>query len=108
MLWTSAYSLSLTRAVAGYISSVSCSDFWLTSKSGGNVGYDRPTQVGRAMKELGVQMIPSYAPQSRGRSLTACPRHLLSGLLTPPTILKDGEFDLKLTPVHIQVRTWLR
>ena len=28
----------------------------------------RLTQVGRAMKELGVQMIPAYSPQARGRS----------------------------------------
>jgi hypothetical protein len=35
--------------------------FWLTPKSGGKVDYERPTQVGRAMKELGVQMIPSYS-----------------------------------------------
>ncbi len=42
--------------------------FWLTPKSGGKVDYDRPTQVGRAMKELGVNMIPSYSPQARGRS----------------------------------------
>jgi len=42
--------------------------FWRTPKSGGKVDYERPTQVGRAMKELGVQMIPSYSPQARGRS----------------------------------------
>ena len=42
--------------------------FWLTPKSGGKVDYERPTQVGRAMKELGVQMIPAYSPQARGRS----------------------------------------
>ena len=42
--------------------------FWYTPKSGGKVDYARPTQVGRAMKELGVQMIPSYSPQARGRS----------------------------------------
>ncbi|MGO9493171.1 MAG: ISNCY family transposase [Terracidiphilus sp.] len=42
--------------------------FWLTPKSGGKVDYERPTQVNRAMKELGVQMIPSYSPQARGRS----------------------------------------
>jgi hypothetical protein len=28
--------------------------FWLTPKSGGKVDYERPTQVGRAMKERGV------------------------------------------------------
>src|SRR4249920_1943956 len=42
--------------------------FWLTPKSGGKVDYERPTQVGRAMKELGVVMIPAYSPQARGRS----------------------------------------
>jgi transposase len=42
--------------------------FWLTPKSGGKVDYDRPTQVGRAMKELGVHRIPAYSPQARGRS----------------------------------------
>ena len=42
--------------------------FWQTPKSGGKVDYEHPTQVGRAMKELGVQMIPSYSPQARGRS----------------------------------------
>jgi transposase len=42
--------------------------FWQTPKSGGKVDYEHPTQVGRAMKELGVQMIPAYSPQARGRS----------------------------------------
>ena len=28
----------------------------------------RLTQVGRALKELGIQMIPAYSPQARGRS----------------------------------------
>jgi len=42
--------------------------FWRTPKSGGKVDYECPTQVGRAMKELGVQMIPAYSPQARGRS----------------------------------------
>ena len=42
--------------------------FWATPKSGGKVDYEHPTQVGRAMKELGVQMIPAYSPQARGRS----------------------------------------
>ena len=48
--------------------------FWLTPKSGGKVDYQRPTQVGRAMKELGVQMIPSYSPQARvARNATSPP-----------------------------------
>jgi hypothetical protein len=32
------------------------------------VDYQRRTQVGRALQELGVQMIPAYSPQARGRS----------------------------------------
>jgi hypothetical protein len=32
------------------------------------VDKNRLTQVGRAMKELGVQMIAAYSPQARGRS----------------------------------------
>jgi len=44
------------------------SHFWLTPKAGGKVDPHRLTQVGRALKELGIQMIPAYSPQARGRS----------------------------------------
>jgi len=44
------------------------SHFWLTPKAGGKVDAYRLTQVGRALRELGVQMIPAYSPQARGRS----------------------------------------
>ena len=44
------------------------SHFWLTPKVGGKVDDHRRTQVGRALHELGVQMIPAYSPQARGRS----------------------------------------
>jgi len=44
------------------------SHFWLTPKVGGKVDRHRLTQVGRALQELGVQMIPAYSPQARGRS----------------------------------------
>jgi len=37
-------------------------------KEGEKVDKHRLTQVGRAMKELGVQMIAAYSPQARGRS----------------------------------------
>jgi transposase len=39
-----------------------------TPRAGGKVDQYRPTQVGRALKELGVQMIPAYSRQARGRS----------------------------------------
>jgi hypothetical protein len=44
------------------------SHFWLTPKVGGKVDPHRLTQVGRALRELGVQMIPAHSPQARGRS----------------------------------------
>jgi hypothetical protein len=44
------------------------SHFFYTPKAGEKVDKQRPTQVGRALKELGVQMIPAYSPQARGRS----------------------------------------
>ncbi len=44
------------------------SHFWLTPKVGGKVDAHRLTQLGRALRELGIQMIPAYSPQARGRS----------------------------------------
>ena len=44
------------------------SHFFVTPKAGEKVDKHRLTQVGRAMKDLGVQMIPAYSPQARGRS----------------------------------------
>jgi transposase len=44
------------------------SHFFVTMREGEKVDKNRPTQVGRAMKELGVQMIAAYSPQARGRS----------------------------------------
>jgi hypothetical protein len=41
--------------------------FWLTPKAGSKVDPHRLTQVGRALRELGIQMIPAYSPQARGR-----------------------------------------
>src|SRR5207249_2519839 len=44
------------------------SHFWLTPKAGEAVDPHRLTQVGRALRELGIQPIPAYSPQARGRS----------------------------------------
>src|ERR1700739_3862835 len=44
------------------------SHFFVTPKAGEPIDRHRLTQVGRAMKELGVQMIAAYSPQARGRS----------------------------------------
>ena len=42
--------------------------FFVTPKRGEPVDRSRPTQVGRALQELGVKMIAAYSPQARGRS----------------------------------------
>lgn len=42
--------------------------FFVTPKRGQRVDETRPTQVGRALHELGIRMIPAYSPQARGRS----------------------------------------
>ena len=44
------------------------SHFFVTPKAGGPVDRSRLTQVGRALKELGTELIPAYSPQARGRS----------------------------------------
>jgi transposase len=44
------------------------SHFFWTPRAGGKVDPERLTQVGRALKELGIRMIPAYSPQARGRS----------------------------------------
>jgi hypothetical protein len=44
------------------------SHFFWTPRAGGKVNVERPTQVGRALQELGIRMIPAYSPQARGRS----------------------------------------
>jgi transposase len=43
------------------------SHFFHTPKAGGSVDKMKPTQIGRALVELGIEHIPSYSPQGRGR-----------------------------------------
>src|SRR4051794_15925453 len=57
-----------TRGVFCALYSDRGSHFFVTPKAGEPVDKHRLTQVGRALKELGVQMIPAYSPQARGRS----------------------------------------
>ena len=44
------------------------SHFFQTPKAGEPVDKQALTQVGRALRELGIQLIPAYSPQARGRS----------------------------------------
>ncbi len=43
------------------------SHYFHTPKAGGAVDKKRPTQVGRALAQLGITHIPSYSPEARGR-----------------------------------------
>ena len=44
------------------------SHYFVTLKAGEAVDKERLTQVGRALDRLGVEHIPAYSPQARGRS----------------------------------------
>jgi transposase InsO family protein len=44
------------------------SHYWLTQETGGKVDKVNLTQVGRALKQLGIAHISAYSPEARGRS----------------------------------------
>src|SRR3546814_290328 len=43
------------------------SHYFHTPKAGGTVAKDTPTQVGRALAQLGIRHIAAYSPEARGR-----------------------------------------
>ena len=65
--------MAALRAVVemkGWFSSIysdRASHFFKTPKAGQPVDTRDVTQVGRAMRDLGIRMIPAYSPQARGR-----------------------------------------
>lgn len=42
--------------------------YWYTEAAGGKVDKIRLTQVHRALRQLGITLIPAYSPEARGRS----------------------------------------
>jgi hypothetical protein len=44
------------------------SHYFYTPKAGEKVAKDQLTQVGRALAQLGIEHIPAYSPEARGRS----------------------------------------
>ena len=46
-----------------------------TPKADGKVDKANPTPFGRAMAQLGIEMIPAYSPEARGRSERAFRTH---------------------------------
>ena len=57
-----------TQGVFCALYSDRASHFFETPQAGGKVDPHRVTQVGRALRELGIRMIPAYSTQARGRS----------------------------------------
>jgi hypothetical protein len=98
------------------------SHFFVTPKAGEKVDKTRRTQVGRAMQELGVQMIPAYSPQARGRSERSfgtwqgrLPQELrvagITDVETANRFLRDryiGEFNTKFTVAAAEPGTAFR
>ena len=67
------------------------SHYWLTPEAGGKVDKTQPTQFGRAMGQLGIQMIAAYSPEARGRSERAFGTHQAR---LPRELAKAGITDM--------------
>ena len=57
-----------TRGLFCSLYSDRASHFFHTPQAGGKVDLSNLTQLGRALYELGIEMIPAYSPEARGRS----------------------------------------
>ena len=57
-----------TRGIFCTLYSDRAGHFFVTPQANQKVDKTRVTQVGRALQELGIKMIPAYSPQARGRS----------------------------------------
>lgn len=98
------------------------SHFFVTPKAGERVDKQHLTQVGRALRELGVQMIPAYSPQARGRSERnfgtwqgRLPQELrlagIQGIVPANRFLREhyiGEFNAKFTVAATEKGTAFR
>ena len=56
------------RGLFGSLYADRASHYWHTPEAGGTVAKDKATQVGRALMQLGIELIPAYSPETRGRS----------------------------------------
>ena len=106
----------------GWFSSVysdRASHFFRTPKAGQRVDTREVTEVGRAMRDLGIRMIPAYSPQARGRGERSfgtwqgrLPQELrVKNIRTPEeanAFLNDhyiGEFNRKFTVAAAETGT---
>jgi transposase len=63
------------RGLFGAIYTDRGSHYWHTGVANGKVDRRNLTQFGRAMKQLGIEMIAAYSPEARGRSERAFSTH---------------------------------
>ena len=105
-----------TKGVFCSIYSDRASHFFHTPIAGKKVDLTRLSQIGKALYELGIEMIPAYSPQARGRSerlfktwQDRLPKELaLHGIQTVPdanryileTFLPFHQKHLTKTPAH--------
>jgi len=58
----------IARGLFGSLYADRAGHYWHTSAAGDKVDRDHPTQVKRALDRLGIDLIPAYSPEARGRS----------------------------------------
>ena len=75
------------------------SHYFHTPQAGGKVDKFKPTQVGRALKQLGIEHIVAYSPQARGRSERAFDTH--QGRL-PMELAKTGITDMSAANRYLE------
>lgn len=68
------------------------SHYFLTPQAGGKVDKQQLTEVGRALKQLGIEHIAAYSPEARGRSERAFQTH--QGRL-PQELARAGITDME-------------
>ena len=77
------------------------SHYWTTPEADGKVDKENLTQFGRAMKQLGIDMIAAYSPEARGRSERAFGTH--QGRL-PQELALAGITDMEAANRYVQER----
>ena len=79
--WSSFRGVRETIEAKGLFCSL-CTDrgsrLWTTPEAGSKVDRENLTQLGRAMARLGIELIPAYSSEARGRSERAFGTHQAS------------------------------
>jgi hypothetical protein len=75
------------------------SHYWHTPEAGGKVDKGNPTQFGRALRHLCIDMIAAYSPEARGRSERAFGTH--QGRL-PQELAAAGITDMEAANCYLR------